>query len=135
MESEKSKNLRERLIYIIIAVVLLAVEILIGVFVHDQFVRPYLGDTLVVILLWAIVRIIIPRRAVWLSGAVFLFALLVELSQLIPLVDLFGIQNKLIRTLMGTSFAVGDIVAYAAGCIITAGVDIWSFQKRKAKNE
>ena len=38
---------KSRLPYIIAAVVLLIVEILIGLFVHDGFVRPYIGDVLV----------------------------------------------------------------------------------------
>lgn len=122
-----------RLVYAVLFVILLLSEILIGLFVHDSFVRPYVGDTLVVILLWALVRIIIPEKAVWLSGPIFAFAVLVELSQIIPLVDLLGIDNKLIRTLMGTSFAVGDLLAYAAGCLITFIIDIHVFRKRKAR--
>ena len=122
---------RARLIYAAVFVVLLAVEIIIGMYVHDSFVRPYIGDMLVVILLWALVRIFIPRKAVWLSGAIYVFAVLVELSQMIPLVDFLGIKNRLIRVLMGTSFAVGDLFAYAAGCIITALVDFFVFRQRK----
>ena len=121
------------MIYAGVFLLLLIVEILIGLYVRDAFVRPYLGDTLVVILLWALVRIAVPRKAVWLSAAIFLFALLVELSQIIPLVDLLGIKNQLVRVLMGTSFAWGDILAYAAGCLVTAGVDLWTFRKRKKK--
>ena len=124
---------RARLIYAVIFILLFAVEIFIGMYVHDSFIRPYVGDMLVVILLWALVRIIIPRKAVWLSGAIFIFSVIVELTQMIPLVDLLGIDNRLIRVLMGTSFAVGDIFAYAAGCIVTACVDLILFHKRKIR--
>ncbi len=120
-----------RFVYTGVFVFLLVSEILIGLFVHDTFIRPYVGDTLVVILLWALIRIVIPERAVWLSVPIFVFALFVELSQLIPLVDLLGIENQLIRVLMGTSFAAEDIVAYAAGGLITAGIDLFVFRKRK----
>ena len=99
---------RKRLLFAVSAVILLVIEILIGLFVRDSFVRPYLGDTIVVILLWCIIRIVIPDRCVWLSGAVFLFAVIVEVSQIFPLCDLLGIRNGLIRTLMGTSFAWRD---------------------------
>ncbi|MCR4711605.1 MAG: DUF2809 domain-containing protein [Clostridia bacterium] len=125
---------RDRLIYAGAAVLLLACEILIGLFAHDSFIRPYFGDTLVVILLWALIRTVIPQKAVWLSGAIFLFAVLVELSQLIPLADLLGIENRLIRTLMGTSFAIGDIIAYAVGCLITFCIDLAVFRRRKNKD-
>ena len=123
---------RDRLIYAGIFVMMFVLEILIGVFVHDSFIRPYCGDVLVVILLWAMIRIIFPRRAVWISGAVFVFALLVELSQMIPLADLLKIKNELVRILMGTSFSAGDILAYLAGCLITAGIDVFVFRKRRA---
>ena len=112
-----------RLIFALCALVLLAVEILIGLFVHDSFVRPYLGDTLVVILIWCVVRTVILDKFAWLSCAVFLFAVLVEISQIFPLCDVLGIENRLIRTLMGTSFAWGDIVAYFAGCLGTLVID------------
>lgn len=131
MNKATQNQKRARLIYAAVFAVLFAVEIIIGLYVHDQFVRPYIGDMLVVVLLWALVRMIIPFRAVWLSGAIYVFAVLVELSQMIPLVDFLEIENRLIRVLMGTSFAVGDLFAYAAGCIVTAIVDIAVFWHRK----
>ena len=124
---------RKRLLFAVSAVILLVIEILIGLFVRDSFVRPYLGDTIVVILLWCIIRIVIPDRCVWLSGAVFLFAVIVEVSQIFPLCDLLGIRNGLIRTLMGTSFAWGDIVAYLAGCLITGAIDFFLIKERIIK--
>lgn len=131
MNKATQNQKRARLIYAAVFAVLFAVEIIIGLYVHDQFVRPYIGDMLVVVLLWALVRMIIPFRAIWLSGAIYVFAVLVELSQMIPLVDFLEIENRLIRVLMGTSFAVGDLFAYAAGCIVTAIVDIAVFRHRK----
>lgn len=131
MNKATQNQKRARLIYAAVFAVLFAIEIIIGLYVHDQFVRPYIGDMLVVVLLWALVRMIIPFRAVWLSGAIYVFAVLVELSQMIPLVDFLEIENRLIRVLMGTSFAVGDLFAYAAGCIVTAIVDIAVFRHRK----
>ncbi len=122
---------RARLVYLTVFLLLFAVEIMIGMYVHDSFVRPYVGDMLVVILLWALVRIFIPYKAVWLSAAVYIFSVIVELTQLIPLVDLLGIKNHLVRVLMGTTFVVEDLFAYAAGCAVTAVVDVFIFHKRK----
>lgn len=42
-------------------IVLLAVEIFIALFVHDSVVRPYIGDVLVVIVLYFFVRIFLPE--------------------------------------------------------------------------
>lgn len=120
---------RKRMWFLAVTLALLGIEIFIGVCVHDRFVRPYLGDTLVVMLLWAAVRIAFPERLPWLSGAVFAFACLVEVTQLIPLCDLLGIRSTLIRVLMGTSFAWEDILAYAAGCLLTAGHDLRTIRR------
>ena len=111
---------RKRLLFAVAAVILLAVEIIIGLYVHDSFVRPYLGDTLAVMLIWCVLRIVFPTGKPWLSAAVFLFAVLVETTQIFPLCDLPGVRNCLVRTQMGRSFAWGDIVAYLAGCLVTA---------------
>ena len=122
---------KHRICFAALSLFLLGVEIIIGVFVHDRFVRPYLGDTLVVILLYTIVRVVIPDSFPWLSAVIFGFAVLVEISQIFPLCDVLHIQNRLIRVLMGTSFAWADIVAYFAGCLLTAGYDFW-LEKKKA---
>ena len=129
------KKSSRRILFAICAVILLIIEILIGLYVHDSFVRPYLGDTIVVILLWCVVRIIIPDGCVWLSGAVFLFAVLVEISQIFPLCDLLGIENRLLRVLMGTSFAWGDIIAYFAGCLMTFVADLTLSRATKNNGE
>ena len=121
---------KRRICFASLSLFLLGVEIIIGVFVHDRFVRPYLGDTLVVILLYTIVRVVIPDSFPWLSAVIFGFAVLVEISQIFPLCDVLHIQNRLIRVLMGTSFAWADIAAYFAGCLLTAGYDFWLGKKK-----
>lgn len=120
---------RLRLCFGAAALILLGTEIVIGLWVHDDFVRPYLGDTLVVILIWAVIRIAFPHRLPWLSAAVMAFAAAVELTQIWPLCDVLGITSPLVRTLMGTSFAWGDMLAYAAGCLLTAGHDLYTARK------
>jgi len=71
---------------------------------------------------------IIPKRAPWLSGVIFVFAMIVELSQIFPLADMLEIDGQLMRILMGTSFDVRDILAYFAGSLITACIDIIVFR-------
>jgi len=110
-----------RLAYAGASLLLFAAEALIALFVHDGFIRPYFGDVLVVILIYCVIRIFMPRKPKWLICAVFIFAVLVEFSQMIPLVELIGLGGSaLMRTLMGTSFSWADIVCYAAGCAAVA---------------
>ncbi len=105
-----------RIAYAAAFALLLGVEIFIGVFVHDRFVRPYLGDVLVVIVLYCLVRIIVPINCPWLCGAIFVFSAAVEFLQGMHIADLLGIHNPVLRTIIGTSFDPGDILCYFIGC-------------------
>ena len=121
---------KARIIYAAAAIVLLAAEFAIGLFVHDRFIRPYFGDVLIVILLYVMVRIIFPRKMPFLSLGILLFAILTEVTQCIPLVDVLGIHNRFLRVVMGTSFAWGDLVAYFAGSLINFAQDQWILRKK-----
>ncbi|MBP5282552.1 MAG: DUF2809 domain-containing protein [Lachnospiraceae bacterium] len=121
-----------RLRHILLALLLFAEEVYIGVMVHDRFVRPYVGDLLVVVLLYFFVRIFFVKKPKYLSIWIFLFAVFVELTQIAPLADVLGIKNKLIRVLMGTSFAWGDILAYLMGSVINFVWDLRIKDKRRS---
>ena len=109
---------KQRLIYAIIFVVLLLIEVLIALFVRDRFVRPYIGDALVAVLLCCFCRVLIPDRAPMLPAYVFVFATAVEVMQYFDIVKLLGMENnKLISTLMGRTFSFADIICYAVGCL------------------
>jgi len=114
--------------------VILAVEVFIGSFVHDRFVRPFIGDVLVVILIYAFIRIFIPDKVRLLPFYVFIFAVAVELLQLIRIVEVLGLQdNRLMSTIIGTSFDIRDILCYFVGCAICG---IWEYLRyRKSKAE
>ena len=73
-----------RLIFGILSLLLLGIEVLIGLFAHG-WVRSYLGDVLVVILLYTIVRTIIPykiRKWFVLPTIILVFSFIVEFLQL-----------------------------------------------------
>jgi len=102
--------------YLLFAIVLLLVEIVIGFFVHDRFVRPYVGDFLVVILLYCFVKsfFILPINTA--AILVLLFAYAVEVAQFFHLVQLLGLDNnKFAKTIIGSSFEWSDMLAYTLG--------------------
>ena len=104
--------------YAICFVVILVVEIIIGIYVRDSFVRPYMGDALVVVLVYSFVRIFIPTGVPRLPFYVFLFACFVEVLQYFQLVETLGITNRALRIILGSTFDWKDIVCYGAGCIL-----------------
>lgn len=108
-----------RLHYLISTIVLLIVEVLIALFVHDNFVRPFIGDVIVVVLVYTFVRIFIPKRFALLPLWVFVFATVVEVLQLFQFADLLGFQdNRFMQILLGSVFDFKDILSYFAGCIL-----------------
>ena len=50
------KMLTFNLKFFLLALLLFIVEVMIALFVHDNFVRPYVGDYLVVMLIYCAVR-------------------------------------------------------------------------------
>ena len=111
----------KRLTYLLLTLALLGIEILIALFVNDKIIRPYIGDILVVILMYCFIRIIIPTKVRLLSLYIFIFACFIEFMQYIKIVEILGLSdNKVLSTIIGTSFDWKDILCYGVGCLITA---------------
>lgn len=107
---------------------LFIVEALIALFVHDSIIRPYVGDVLVVILIYCFVRIFIPEKWRLMPFYVFLFAACVEALQYFDLVTLLGLSgNRLARVVLGSVFDWKDLACYAAGCLLLV---VWERKKR-----
>lgn len=109
--------MKKRIPYIAGFVLLLIVEILIALFVHGGFVRFYLGDVIVVWVVYCFVKIFLVKANNYLTAVgVMIFAFVVEFLQYINIVDILGLGNiTFFRVLIGTSFSVIDLVCYSAG--------------------
>ena len=113
-----------RLTYFLIFFGLLATEIVIALFVNDAFVRPYVGDMLVTLLLCCLCRVIVPNNVRLLPVYVFIFAAAVEIGQYFDLVALLDLENNRILSIaLGRTFSWLDIGCYAGGCAAAFLVD------------
>lgn len=111
--------MKKRLIYLIVTILILIIEVMIALFVHDKFVRPYIGDVLVTILICSFLRIFIPKGVKPLPLYVFIFALGVEVLQYFRIVELLGFSdNRFLSILIGSVFDVKDVVCYGVGCVL-----------------
>lgn len=120
--------------YLLFTGILLGIEIFIAFFVHDRFFRPYVGDVLVVILLYGFVRIIVPGRGKLMPLYLFLFAVAVEILQLFSIVDRLGLgEIRFFRILVGSVFDWKDIICYGIGCLML-GVWEWRLSRGKRKS-
>ena len=102
--------------YMAAAALLLITEILIARYMHDRFVRPWVGDMLVVILLYCLVKSCWNTPVVKTAVAVLLFSFVVETLQYFHIVRVLGLEQfALARIIIGTSFEWTDLLAYTVG--------------------
>ena len=113
-----------RIVYLLIFCGLLAVEVCIALFVNDAFIRPYVGDMLVTLLLCCLCRVIVPNKVRLLPLYVFIFAACVEVGQYFDLVALLGLaDNRILSIALGRTFSWMDIVCYGIGCVVAVWLD------------
>ena len=121
---------KQRLMYVLMLIVLLGVEVGIALFVHDDFVRPYIGDVLVTVLLCCLCRVVLPEGVPALPLYVFVFAALVEAAQYVDVVKLLGWENNaFLSTIIGRTFSWADILCYGVGCLV-----FWMIERMVVSN-
>lgn len=117
---------KKRLAYFIAMVLLFGIEVLIALFVHDNFIRPYVGDVLVVVLIYTFVRIIFPEKIRLLPLYIFLFAAGVEVLQYFKIAEVLGLSdNRILSVVIGSVFDWKDIVCYGVGCVLLGVYEWW----------
>jgi len=101
------------------AVLIFTIETLIAIYVHDNFVRPYLGDVLVVILIYCFLKSFFKLPVLITALVVLAFSFVIEFLQFLNIVEKLGLEKSIIaRTVIGTSFTWIDLLTYIAGIAI-----------------
>ena len=122
----------KRLCFLAAFLLLFGAEVLIGLYATG-WIRSYFGDVLVVILIYAFARTVSPEKPdKWflLPTLILLFAFGVELLQLWGFCDRFGITNRLLRILIGTSYSNIDMLSYAIGILPCYLIDHLNLKKK-----
>lgn len=102
--------------YFFLALVLFFVEVLIALFVKDAIVRPYVGDFLVVILIYCFLRSFLRISVAAAALVTLLFAYLVEFLQYLNFIYVLNLQHlKLAHLILGNRFEWIDMLAYTLG--------------------
>jgi len=110
-------------------IIVFIIEAIIAVFIHDNFIRPYLGDVLVVVLIYCFIKAFVRNETKLLPLYIFIFAVLVEVGQYFNLVTLLGLSEyKLARIIIGSTFDMKDIACYLVGCV---GLFLYEMIKRR----
>ncbi|PZU84257.1 MAG: DUF2809 domain-containing protein [Chryseobacterium sp.] len=103
-----------------LAVFIFFVEVMIATKLRNIFfVRAYLGDVLVVMLMYYFIKAFFDFDSTKLIIGIFIFSCLIEFAQYFKFAEVLGFQNNpIMMTVMGNSFSWIDILCYFAGCVI-----------------
>lgn len=112
--------MKKRLISAAVFAAISGAETLIALFVHDNFVRPYLGDVLAVICVYFFARIFLLEKPRFLSVYVTAFAFCVELVQLTSLSDMLP---EPLGIIIGGTFDFADLLCYLTGGAVCFVID------------
>lgn len=103
---------------LLISLILLGLLIVIALYLHDNIIRPFFGDMLAVIWVYAGLTTFIKLPPKTGCIGVFIFASLIEIAQYCQLLTLLGLSHyKVLRIIFGATFDWMDILAYAAGAL------------------
>jgi len=110
--------------YFTVAIILFIIEVLIAVYLNDSFIRPYVGDFLVVILIYCFVKTFWRASVKTVALCVLVFSYVVEVLQYFKFVKLLGLQNsRLANVILGNTFVWNDIVAYTSGLFLVVCIE------------
>ncbi|MBX2829544.1 MAG: DUF2809 domain-containing protein [Flavobacteriaceae bacterium] len=101
-----------------IFILLLVTEIAIAIFHFHRFIRGFVGDVLVIPLLYALLRTLTKTSMIRALLLTLLIAVLVEIAQGFSLWESLGIQSKILQTLLGSTFDPWDLIAYLLGAFV-----------------
>ncbi len=105
--------------YFIATVIVLCIEILIALFVRDNFIRPYFGDSLAVILVYCFFKILVKAKKLEILLFALFLAFAIETLQATNFLGYMGLEdNRFALILLGNSFSWGDMLAYVGGAVL-----------------
>ncbi|MDX1762041.1 MAG: DUF2809 domain-containing protein, partial [Christiangramia sp.] len=116
----------KRVYYFLGFLVLFIIEVLIAKFVKDDFIRPYLGDFLVVIMLYCFLMAFSKLSIFKGLISVLLFSFAVEFFQLINIVKVLQYQPpEFVMIALGSSFSNWDLLAYSLGILFACVLEFY----------
>ena len=103
----------------LLSLLIFSIELLIGTQLDDAFIRPFVGDLLVVVLIYCLLRTLLVIPCYPLAIGVLVFAISVETGQYFHLAELLGVGHiRLARIIIGSTFDPKDLLAYLLGTVL-----------------
>lgn len=99
--------------YFLIFLTIFCIEVLIALFIKDNFIRPYFGDYLVIFLVYYFIMSFLVANKNKIAFGVLVFAFLIEIIQYFQILSYFHLEkNKILRIVAGTTFSFEDLIFY-----------------------
>ncbi len=113
--------------HLIFAIALFITEVLIAtVFKDIFFVRAYLGDVFVMMLMYYFIQAFIKVNPTKLIIGLFIFSCAIEFLQYFHFGELIGFKdNKIAMIVLGNSFSWIDILCYFAGAVVLYFIEVF----------
>lgn len=108
-----------RLSYFIAFISILIIEVIIALYVHDNFIRPYVGDILVIICIYFLAKTVFLQKIKNLSLYILIFSIMVEFVQYFQIFNNLTNDNYILKIILGATFDIKDIICYIIGYLIT----------------
>lgn len=117
--------------YLLLTLILFAVEVCIALFIKDKLIRPFIGDVLVVVLIYCFLKIFL-NIAYWKAAfGVLLLACLIEILQYFDYVTLLGLENsRVLSVILGRTFEWLDFAAYFTGFLLIILIEKICYSKK-----
>ena len=99
--------------YFLIFILIFIVEVIIAIYIKDNFIRPYFGDYLVIFLVYYFTLSFIDTNKNKIAIGVLVFAFAVEMTQYFQLLSYFNLEkNRILRIVAGNTFSFEDLIIY-----------------------
>ena len=110
--------------YFILFLILFIIEVCIAYFLKSGFIRHTFGDFLVVIMLYCFLKSFMDIQPIPIALTVLFVSFTIEFLQLTSFLEWLNLQdNRLAKTILGSSFDVSDLVAYSLGVLAVLFVE------------
>ena len=99
--------------YFLIFILIFSIEVIIALFIKDNFIRPYFGDFLVIFLVYYFLLSFINVDKNKIALGVLVFAFTVEIIQYFQVLSYFNLEkNRILRIVAGNTFSFEDLIIY-----------------------
>ena len=100
--------------YFLIFISIFIIEVIIAIYIKDNFIRPYFGDFLVIFLVYYFLLSFINFDKNKIALCVLLFAFTVEIIQYFQVLSYFNLEkNRILRIVAGNTFSFEDLIIYS----------------------